>query len=144
MPELIRDPQWGPSDGARVLIEATEWSARQTMAQILQAAGHRTVACPGPQGSDQRCRLAAGHGCEAAEQADVVVHALSRDDHRDKEVLAALRQRVPDTPVVVELPEVVIRSCAEEYEGCILVPAPMTAQALVAAVEEAHRLRHAG
>jgi hypothetical protein len=120
-----------------VLIEATNWSARQAMAQTLAQAGFRPIACPGPVGSDTRCTLAAGAGCPAAEQADVVVHALQPGDPRNREVLAALRRRLPGTPVIVEVPEPVARSRPEAYEGCVVIPAPMSAAVLVEAVRNA-------
>lgn len=135
MPDLIGEPEWGERGGTRVLIEAADWSARQAMTQTLAEAGFRPVACPGPDGSDARCTLAAGAGCQAAEEADVVVHALRPGDVRNREVLTALRLQLPDTPVIVEVPGPVVRSRPEDYEGCVVVPPPMTSAALVEAVQ---------
>lgn len=137
MPDLIGEANWGEPGGARVLIEATDWSAREALALTLAQEGFRPLSCPGPGGADARCSLAAGAGCPAAEQADVIVHALGAGDPRNREVLSALRRQLPQIPVIVEVPEPVARSRPEAYEGCVVIPAPMSATALVEAVRRA-------
>ena len=122
-----------------MLIEAAEWSARQSMSQALQRAGFRTEVCPGPAGADHRCPLAGGGGCVAAEHADVVVHALHPGDHRNREALNALRHRLPDTPVVLDVPERARAVLAEDCDGCVVVPSPRSADSLVDAVRTAVR-----
>lgn len=139
MPELVGSPEWPSGIRGRVLVEATEWGAREMISGILQREGYATVACPGPEGAGQRCSLAAGHGCGAAEAADVVVHALRSTDARNREALRALRQRLPDTPVVVEAPRLVAERLAADYERCIVIDAPLTAPSLLDAVDRALR-----
>lgn len=136
MAELIGEPEWGTQDGPRVLVEAADWSSRHTMEQVLANAGYRTVSCPGPSGAGARCSLAAGEGCDAAEQADVVVHALHPGDQRNAEALAALRRRLGGTPVIVEVPEPTARARPDRYEGCLVVPALMTPTMLLTAVSQ--------
>lgn len=136
MAELIGKSEWGTQDGPRVLVEAADWSSRHTMEQVLTNAGYRTVSCPGPSGAGARCHLAAGEGCAAAEQADVVVHALHPGDQRNAEALAALRRRLGGTPLIVEVPEPIVRARPDSYEGCTVIPAPMTPAALLDAVAE--------
>lgn len=134
MAELIGEPDWGTQDGPRVLVEAADWSSRHTMERVLVNAGYRTVSCPGPSGAGARCNLAAGQGCEAAEQADVVVHALHPGDERNAEALLALRRRVAGTPLIVEVAEPIVRTRPDRYEGCVVMPAPMTPTMLLDAV----------
>jgi CheY-like chemotaxis protein len=137
MPDLIRDHVWASDEHPRVLIEATEWGTRAQIASILRDEGYETVACPGPEGSGQRCSLAAGHGCGAAEEVDVVVHALRSWDPRNLEALRALRQRLPTTPVVVEVPPAERARREIELAGCVVLDAPFTPASLVAAVAHA-------
>jgi len=137
VPDLIQHPDWAPGEQPRVLVEASEWADRQVIEQMLRSQGYATVACPGPEGAGQRCSLAAGVGCRAAEEADVVVHALRPSDARNREALLALRQRLPGTPVVVEVPRAVAEERARDYEGCVVVHTPVTGPTLLAAVAEA-------
>lgn len=139
MAELIAQPEWGTQDGPRVLVEAADWSSRHTMEQVLSDAGYRTVSCPGPSGAGARCHLAAGEGCDAADQADVVVHALHPGDQRNAEALLALCRRLAGTPIVVEVPEPIARARPDRYAGCAVVPSPMTPAMLLEAVSQAVR-----
>ncbi len=137
MAHLVGDPAWGEGDGPRVLVEAADWGTRQAYEQVLGAAGYRTVSCPGPSGADDRCHLAAGTGCDAAAQADVVVHTLHPSDQRNAEALLTLRRRLRDTPLIVEVPEPIVRSRPGYYDECTVVHAPMTSAALLDAVAQA-------
>lgn len=137
MPGLVGEHAWAGGGQARVLVEATEWGDRELISTVLRRAGYTTACCPGPEGSGQRCTLAAGQGCGAAEQADVVVHALRRSDHRNLEALRALRQRLPGTPVVVEVPQSLVERHPDDYDGCVVVDPPLTEAALLAAITAA-------
>lgn len=137
MADLIRSVDWGTSGGPRVLIEAADWSTRQLLTQVVEAAGYRSAACAGPGGSDHRCRLASGEGCQAVETADVVLYALRPGDQRNREALLALRRRLPGTPVVVDVPEPARRADPEAYDGCIAISAPHSPEAVVAALRDA-------
>lgn len=134
MPELIRDHTWSTRSHPKVLIEAAEWRTREHIATILRDEGYETAACPGPEGSGQRCSLAAGHGCGVAEEVDVVVHALRSWDLRNVEALRALRRRLPATPVVVEASAADADRRQDDLAGCIVISSPFTAPDLVAAV----------
>ena len=137
MPDLIHGHEWGEASRPRVLVEAAEWGAREHLSSVLRQEGYETVTCPGPEGAGQRCHLAAGDGCTAAEHADVVVHALRPSDLRNVEALRALRQRLPEVPVVVEASPPDVRRRAAELEGCVVVPAPASPDALLDAVSRA-------
>lgn len=137
MADLIRSLDWGSSGGPRVLIEAADWSTRQLLTQVVEAAGYRSAACAGPAGSDHRCRLASGEGCTAAETADVVLYALRPGDQRNREALVALRRRLPGTPVVIDVPEPARRADPEVYDGCVSISPPHSPEAVVAALRDA-------
>ena len=144
MPGLVGEHEWSDGGPARVLVEATEWGDRELISTVLRRAGYTTAGCPGPEGSGQRCTLAAGQGCGAAEEADVVVHALRRSDHRNLEALRALRQRLPGTPVVVEVPRSLVDRHPDDYDGCIVLEPPLTESTLLEAVAAALTERGSG
>lgn len=137
MPELIQDHEWEPGARPRVLVEAVEWGTREHAAAVLRNHGYDTVTCPGPEGAGQRCRLAAGEGCSAAEGVDVVVHALRPWDPRNVEALRALRRRLPGLRVVVEVAAPDVARQNLDLEGCVVLEAPASAAGLVAAVDRA-------
>ncbi|MFP5322335.1 MAG: hypothetical protein ACLGIC_10880 [Acidimicrobiia bacterium] len=137
MPELLHDHDWQGGGRARVLVEASEWPAREAIELILRGAGYATVACAGPEGSGQRCALAGGRGCAAAGEADLVVHALRASDARNLEALRALRSRRPAVPVVVEAPPAVAERREDDFAGCTVIDAPLTPASLLEAVEQA-------
>ena len=138
MQELTTPTSWEAAEGGlRVLVEAANWGARQHMARALQEAGHQVAVCPGPSGADARCPLASGHGCQAAEEADVVVFALHPGDHRNRECLRAHRVQHPGTPVVIDVPEAAMSRNPGDYAGCLLVQEPGSADSLVTAVTQA-------
>jgi DNA-binding NtrC family response regulator len=137
MPDLLSHTEWEGGSRARVLVEAAEWPARSAIEQILRDAGYGTLSCPGPEGAGTRCALADDRGCHPAVEADVVVHALRAADPRNLEALRALRRVRPETPVIVEAPPAVAAQRAEDFAGCIVIDSPMTATALIDAVEEA-------
>lgn len=137
MPELIQGHEWAGGSRTRVLVEATEWRHREQVSTILREEGYETVTCPGPEGAGQRCRLAAGEGCRAAEEVHVVVHALRPWDPRNVEALRALRSRLPMLPVVVEASGPEVQRRGVELEGCVVVDAPASRRALLDAVARA-------
>lgn len=137
MPELIQDHEWEPGAGPRVLVEALEWGRREHAAAVLREHGYETVTCPGPEGAGQRCRLAAGEGCSAAEGVDVVVHALRPWDPRNVEALRALRRRLPDLGVVVEVSAPEAARQRVDLEGCVVLAAPASPAELLEAVARA-------
>lgn len=136
MPQLIGKPDW-PEGDVRVLVEAPEWHQRESISTFLRSQGFAPVSCPGPEGADGRCSLAAGHGCTAAVEADVVVHAMPHSDPRNREALRSLRRTLPDTPVVVEVPEPTLRQRADDYDGCVAVHPPVSNDELLTAIRQA-------
>ena len=137
MPEESDTVNFRPSMGPRVLVEATEWAARETIAAILRDKGYTVIGCPGPQGPDDPCPLVATGECNAAKEADVIVHTLRHSDERNREVLLALQRHYPDIPLVVEVPSPTVERFAEDFRDCNVVTFPMTSAALLAGVRTA-------
>ena len=135
------EPTWSgerPARG-RILIEAAEWRDREALRSVFSAEGFQTSTCPGPEGALGRCPLAAGEGCRATREADVVVHALRASDVRNLEVLRAIRRSDPDKPVIVEVPDPTKARDPVTYEGTITVAPPAGRAALTDALKSALR-----
>lgn len=83
-------PPWAPGAAhPRVLLEAT--GGRWRLTSALADAGVSLLRCPGPAArpADVPCPVLDGGACPLAAGADVVVHALGRDDPRCAAVLEA-------------------------------------------------------
>ncbi len=135
MADFVSEPDWTPSTGRRVLIEATEWRDREALATALRRRGYATAACPGPEGADGRCPLAGGAGCRTSEEADVIVHTLGPSDLRNVETLESHRRRHPSTPTVVEIADRAAAQAPERYAGLRRVPHGASAEAIADAVD---------
>lgn len=86
-------PSWAPGSAhPRVLLEAT--GARWRLTSKLDEAGVPVLRCPGPavRPVNVPCPVLEGETCPLADGADVVVHALGRDDPRCAAVLDAHRR----------------------------------------------------
>ena len=129
-------PIWVTGDsGPRVMIEATDFAKQAALANILKDRGYAVLTCNGPEASDDRCALVAFDQCDGIARADVVVHSMRRHDPRNREVLAKILERYPDTPVVVEVPRPLAEAHPDDYAECIVVHQPLTRSSLLAAVE---------
>lgn len=116
-------PQPWPWLGPRVLIEHADGDRADALAVSLRRAGYAVAICPGP-APDDRCPLADDENCAAAEGADLVVSGLGLELAGTRDALAALRTRLPRTPLIVEAP---LQHAARWYrlvEGCELVEPP--------------------
>ena len=138
MTRTMPEPVWmQEKSGPRVLIEESDYAKQVALERILRERGYAVLGCGGPEATDDRCALVENHECGAVEGADVVVHALRSHDPRNREVLRSIRERYPDTPVVVEAPRPLVEREPADFDGCIVVYQPVTADSLVAAVESA-------
>lgn len=135
------EPAWSGEHPARgrILIEAAEWRDLEALRAFFSSEGFQTSACPGPEGARGQCPLAAGEGCRAAREADIVVHALRASDVRNLEVLRAIRRSHPDKPVIVEVPDPTKARDPVSYEGAITVTPPGAPAALTDALDAALR-----
>ncbi len=94
------NPQPWPWPAPRVLVEHADAEATADVLAALRGDGFAVAVCRGPD-HDSRCPLAAGEQCAAAEGADVIVSWLGLATAEAREALAALRRRLPVTPLLV-------------------------------------------
>jgi CheY-like chemotaxis protein len=128
-------PIWIVEDSRpRVMIEATEFAKQAALANILKDRGYSVRTCGGPEATDERCPLAEFDHCDGIARADVVVHSMRHHDPRNREVLARILTRYPDTPVVVEVPRPLVEAHPDDYAECIVVHQPLTRTSLLEAV----------
>jgi CheY-like chemotaxis protein len=132
-------PTWpGDTSGPRVLLECEDASIQDGAERALRELGYAVAVCGGPATRNAgRCPLVAEGRCGLVEDADVVVHALDPDRDEHCEVLSAIRQHRPDTPVVVEVSSVAGTQDPAALAARHHVRYPMTRESLLAAVEAA-------
>jgi hypothetical protein len=127
-----RPPDWPVSTGRpRVLVEAADGAVRVAVKRILDAAGYEVAGCGGPEAfRGGACPLVEEGRCSLAEGADVILNSLGLGMAESCAVLAAVRERVPDTPVVVEVPQPQLAYHRDELAGCWVALCPMTSAGL--------------
>jgi hypothetical protein len=123
--------RWGHP---RVLIEHPDEATGLEIASGLRFAGYAVAVCPGPAGHGC-CPLTGPEGCAPVHDADLVVSSLGYEHEAAREVLRELRARYPDTPLVVEAPSDVDAGLRELLDGCHQLPAPASAEQVVAAAQ---------
>jgi hypothetical protein len=130
---------WSVSQGRpRVLIEYPDFGVGHCMASILQRNGFATAVCGGPDHLNRRrCPLVHSGRCEAAEDADVIVHGLNPDRPEHEAVLQALRSRCSNVPTIVEVPGPSVERHRTLLSGCTLMGFPATGETLLDAVRNA-------
>jgi len=122
----------------RVVVEYEDDAVAYSIKKVLEAEGYDAAVCPGPRDLPAgHCPLAAGHECELATGADVVVNGLDLALGANRAVLHALHERVPGLPVVVEVPLQRREHHADALEGASELRFPMTRETLVRAVRDA-------
>jgi hypothetical protein len=125
----------GRDSGTRVLVECEDPTIQDGVARVLREGGYAVTQCGGPASRVAgACPLVARGHCALIEDADVVVHALDPAEGEHRLILHAIRQRVPETPVVVEVAHEYERRHADLLAGCEPVRFPMTRQGLLDAV----------
>lgn len=123
---------------ARVLIENADSGEAWVMQKLLTDAAYDVQTCGGPDCLKRhRCPLVTEEKCSLVEGADVVVHGLNLERPDQAAVLQAIRDRHPDTPVVVEVPTPIREKHANLLDGFTIVPMPATRETLIDAVRHA-------
>ena len=129
---------------ARVLVEVPDGAELAAHAAALRDAGYDVAVCTGPSieesemGSERRtCPLVAGERCRLVDGADVVVSSVSLVDARDILGVHASSGRT----LVVEGASHALERDRELLGDARLVPEPVTAERLLAAVEQAYASR---
>lgn len=137
MPRSLKEPIWSSQDtGPRVLVEVTDFTKRDAITKILAREGFAVRTCGGPDEFDERCPLTDRGECSGVAGADVVVNSMHPFAPSSREMLDALRDRHPGTPLVVEVPMPLVTERPGDYQGIRVLPQPMTRVSLLEAVEE--------
>lgn len=137
---IVAEPtRWtGPRRRPRVLIEHHDPTIAVALRNLLTEEDYDVAVCTGP-ADDRTCPLVSPGQCSQAADADVVVYSLDVQVEYNREVLAALKERVPTTPIIVEIPLSRVPLYGPELEDCIVVPRPLTRETLLGALERSLR-----
>lgn len=123
----------------RLLIENDDPEILDAQVDLFRSAGFVTFGCGGPHSvPDDACPILEDRPCPLVDVAEVVLCDLDLDDPLNAAVLDHLRERHPEIPVVVEVPNSTRRRHASRLDGCTVVP-PFDPQRLVSAVTRASR-----
>jgi hypothetical protein len=136
--DTIELQPWVFTDRPRVLIEHPDPDSALELAAALSRAGCTVGICRGPDSRANpatRCPLHGLEPCVALDGADLAVTALDLDEEGGREVLAGLRTRYPNTPVVVVGPVGRTRELEDLLEGCTVVPTDQPEQVVAAVLD---------
>lgn len=106
---------------------------RRSTHRGVRRAGYAVAICPGP-AAEARCPLAGDEGCAAAAGADVVVSSLGQETAQAREALAALRERLPGRPLLIEADGNAGGRWPELLAGCELLAVGATPAQLAARI----------
>lgn len=120
----------------KVLVETPDEAFAWAAERILDEAGYEVAVCYGP-GNREECPVVAGAHCALADEANVIFFAHRLSDERAREVLDALRDAYPDTPLCVEIPEPSVPRYAEQLDRCSIVTVPVTRRRLISSIRRA-------
>lgn len=138
LPENDGARAWRGDSHARVLVEHRDGAVQRVAERVLREGGYDVAVCGGPTAFRRACCPVVTTGrCAVAEEVDVIVHALNPDYPLNASVLQALKDRYPETPIVVEVPDPAAERHAELLAGCHALRSPMTRASLLQAVDEA-------
>ncbi len=122
---LTLKPQPWRWNHPRVLVEHPDEKLGMEIASGLRYAGYAVGICPGPRGHE-RCPLTGPAGCAPAHDADLIVSSLGLEREPAREILAEMRRRYPETPLLVELPPDADAELRALLDGCHVLNAPVT------------------
>ena len=124
----------------RVLIEEPDVAEAFAYWRLLADNGYKAAWCPGPTGLPPRlCPLVVHGQCNLVQCADLVVSSLPLHREASRSVMAALRHRHPETPVIVQAPQQLLAQWSSLVEGpsWSAMRVPVTSQTLLETVERA-------
>jgi hypothetical protein len=120
----------------RVVIEDADGAGRWAAERCLKGVGYAVVSCGGPDLlARRRCPLEEDVDCPAIADADVVVSTLRLGDRRERAVIAGIRARYPDTPLVIQATPMAAHRHRDLLAGCHVLTT-FTGTALRHAVDE--------
>ena len=136
--------QWSPGDWGsrrpgmrpRVLVESSDAAEQWAMEEALRGAGYEVAVCDGPSVYGAPCPLVRQGECALAAGADVIVNGFPLGVPDNQDVIGALQERCPATPVIVEARRHEVEKFAELLEGCQVMPFSVTTAVLLSAVRE--------
>lgn len=120
----------------RVLVESSDAAEQWAMEEALRAAGYEVAVCDGPGVYGSPCPLVQTGECALAAGADVIVNGFPLGLPDNQDVLWALQERCPATPVIVEARRHEVERYATLLEGCQIMPFSLTTAGLLSAVRE--------
>jgi hypothetical protein len=132
-------PRWSAGAGRpRVLVECDDETVQDGVLRVLRESGYVVAACGGSETRKSRvCPLVTDGRCGLVDNADIVVHMLDSATTQNRLVLYAIRECVPETPIVVEIPPSTTGTYDDRVSECQRVPFPVTRQALIEGIEAA-------
>lgn len=138
-----RPSSWpGERRQPRALVEDDDGASQWAVAQIFERVGFEVACCDGPAAfRDHKCPMLKDGSCSLAAGADVIFNSLSLSMAENLELIGALRQHLPDTPLLVEVPRPRAEQLGDALDGCRLLAVPATASTIashaLAAIAEA-------
>jgi hypothetical protein len=120
----------GFADRPRVLVESDSPALAISDFSKFQEAGFDVAFCSGPGCTPEACPLMRDEECDVLASADAVLHGLDRGFG----LAAAIRQRRPDIPVLVEVRRGPAGELPEVPEGCVPLPSPCSVKGQVDAL----------
>lgn len=123
----------------RVLVEVPDVPEGTVLWRELTGRGFDVSWCPGPEGPPASwCPLMGGRPCDLVDSADVVVWSLGFDSSICRDVLAKMRSLHPEARVIVEATEAEAAAWSSLLGGYVVVRPPVSAEALLDAIELAN------
>lgn len=129
-------PSARPGMQPRVLVESSDAVEQWAMEEALRDAGYEVAVCDGPTVYGSPCPLAQGGGCALAAGADAVVNGFALGVPENRDVIRALQECCPATPVIVEARRHEVDRYADLLDGCQIMPFWVNTAGLLSAVRE--------
>lgn len=131
----------------RILVEEPDPAEGFAYWRLLTKNGYDVSWCPGPTGQPRLlCPLVTRGRCDLVQCADVVVSSLPLHRESSQKVIAAIRNRYPDTVLLVQAPQRLLAQCGPSFEdrSWRAMRMPVTSQTVLDSVERALEARDGG
>jgi hypothetical protein len=120
-----------------VLVESSDAAEQWALEKALAGAGYEVAVCDGPSWYGGPCPLVRRGECALAAGADVVVNRFCLAEPDNQDVVGALRDHRPETPVIIEARPQERERHADLLADCRVVPGPLTTAGLLGSVRDA-------
>jgi hypothetical protein len=115
-------------------MEMPSFATPSVVSDVLRGAGYETLICERPGDTAGVCRLLETGECSLVRDADVVFNAFGITTEEHSAILTAVRDRYPDTPVVVEVTGPRAVAHAGLLADCTVCTTPVRARELIEAI----------